>query len=325
MVFDAHSDLLYDVTCRRLAGETHVLERHHLDRLRRGGLEGLVLAFWYGTGEGLTTDADLTFWKNVPDGSNAAVRFQTMLDCAKAEFAECPWLSIVRTAREAEEARAAGKMYAFLCIEGMEGVQNLEEIDHLADFGVRIAMLTWNEQNQFASGAKQDPSQGLTELGRQAVRRLEDRGILMDMSHLNDAGFWEVIKMAQGPVIASHSNSRALCPVPRNLTDDQLRAIRDTGGVVGLNICPSFIHTDHAKQTAETLALHAAHIADVIGVEHLGCGFDFCEFMGPGNEGAQGLEDCSCIPAFFDCLERVGLNARERQMIASENFLRVLR
>ena len=145
----------------------------------------------------------------------------------------------------------------------------------------------------------------------------------MDVSHLNDASFWDVLKLAQGPVIASHSNSRAVCPVPRNLTDDQLRAIRDAGGVVGLNVCDSFVHTDQAKRTAETLALHAAHIADVIGVEHVGCGFDFCEYFGPGNEGV--LKDCSHIPAFFDCLERMGMSAQERQMIASENFIRVLR
>ncbi len=318
MVFDAHSDLLCDVTRCRLAGETHVLERRHLDRLRQGGVEGLVLAFWYGKG-----DEDEMFWKNIPGADTAAARLKIMQDCAEAEFAECPWLSVVRTEREAAEARAADRMYAFLCIEGMSAIPDMEGIDCLADFGIRIAMLTWNEQNQFASGAKQDPSQGLTALGREAVRRLEERGIVMDVSHLNDASFWDVLKLAQGPVIASHSNSRAVCPVPRNLTDDQLRAIRDAGGVVGLNVCDSFVHTDQAKRTAETLALHAAHIADVIGVEHVGCGFDFCEYFGPGNEGV--LKDCSHIPAFFDCLERMGMSAQERQMIASENFMRVLR
>ncbi len=319
MVFDAHSDLFYDVTRRRLAGETHVLDRRHLDRLRRGGIEGLVLAYWYGTGS-----KNEAFWKEIPNMDAASARLHVMQDCAQAELAECPWLTLVRTAQEAGAAKNAGNIYAFLCIEGMEGVQTLEEIDRLAESGVRIAMLTWNEENQFAAGAGQDPEKGLTELGRQAVRRLEDRGILLDASHLSDGSFWDMMKMVRGPVIASHSNSRALCGARRNLTDEQLRAIRDTGGVVGLNVTPSFISEDPEKQTAETLALHAAHIADVIGVERVGCGFDFCEFIGPGNEGAKGLEDCRCIPSFFDCLERLGMNARERQMVAAENFLRVL-
>ena len=130
--------------------------------------------------------------------------------------------------------------------------------------------------------------------------------------------------MAHGPVIASHSNCRALCAVPRNLTDDQLRAIRDTGGIVGLNVHHAFVHEDPAQQTAQMLARHAVHMAEVMGVEHVACGFDFCEFFGSGNDGAQGLEDCSGTGNLFFWLEKLGMSAREREMIARENFLRVL-
>ncbi len=183
MIFDGHSDLLYDVARRRLAGETHVLEHHNLDRLRRGGIEGLVLAFWYGWGSGLT------FWPGVPGGEDPAQRLETMLSCAQAEFAECPWLSVVRTAEEAEAARAEGKIYAFLGLEGMEGLKGPEDLDRLASLGLRLGMLTWNEENRFAAGAAQDPAKGLTDLGRQALRRMEDLGMLIDVSHLNDGGF----------------------------------------------------------------------------------------------------------------------------------------
>lgn len=317
MVFDGHSDLLYDVTRRRLAGETHVLERRHLSRLRRGGVEGLALALWYGRGQGQT------FWEGVPGADSAPRRLEIMLSCARDEFAECPWLAIVRTAREAEAAKAQGKIYAFLAIEGMEALGSETDIDRLAALGLRLGTLTWNEENQFASGAAQDPAKGLTPLGRRALRRMEDRGLVVDVSHLNDGGFWEVMKLARGPVIASHSNCRALCDVPRNLTDDQFRAIRDSGGVVGLNVHYKFVHRDPARRTAETLALHAAHMAEVMGVEHVACGFDFCEFMGPGNDGAAGLEDCGRIPLLFQCLERLGMSRMERAMIARENLLRM--
>lgn len=154
MIFDGHSDLLYDVTRRRLAGESHVLEQHHLDRLRRGGIEGLVLALWYGRGQGQT------FWESVPGAERAAHRLEVMLSCAQAEFAECPWLAVVRTAAEAEAARAEGKLYAFLAIEGMEGLERPEELDRLASLGLRLGMLTWNEDNRFAAGAAQGPRQG---------------------------------------------------------------------------------------------------------------------------------------------------------------------
>ena len=147
----------------------------------------------------------------------------------------------------------------------------------------------------------------------------------VDVSHLNDGGFWEVVDLAAGPMIATHSNCRALCGVPRNLTDDQLRAIRDTGGVVGLNAFHGFVHDEPRQQTARTLALHAAHMAEVMGVEHVGCGFDFCEFMGPGNEGAEGLESAAHIQNLFYWLEQLGMSRQEREMIARDNFLRVLR
>lgn len=319
MIFDGHSDLLYDVTRRRLAGEKHVLERHHLRNLEAGGVEGLALALWVSAGQAQT------FWKDVPEAVGDRERTDIMLLCMKAELAECPWLALVHTPAEAEAARAAGKKYAFLAVEGMAAIGgDVGGIDRYADLGVRLGMLTWNEENQLATGAGGDPYSGLTELGRQAVRRMEAREMVVDVSHLNDGGFRDVMKLTEKPVIASHSNCRALCDVRRNLTDDQLRAIRDTGGVVGLNVYHAFVHADPAKQTAQMLARHAAHMAEVMGVEHVACGFDFCEYFGPGNEGAEGLENCSQTGNLFYWLEKLGMNARERDMIAKENFLRVL-
>lgn len=112
------------------------------------------------------------------------------------------------------------------------------------------------------------------------------------MSHLNEAGFWDCMKLATKPIIASHSNCRALCDVPRNLTDDQLRAIRDVDGVVGLNSFKDFIDPRGPEQTVENLARHADHMINVMGIDHVGCGFDFFEFI---NDEAMGTmtEDSS--------------------------------
>lgn len=320
MVFDGHSDLLYDVTRRRLAGEHRVLERLHLDRLRRGGVEGLVLAVW------TSAESGHTFWDGVPGMETPRARTELMMRCARAEVVESPWLAAVRTAEGARQARQEGKFYAFFAIEGMASIgEDLTGIDRYAAFGARIGMLTWNETNALATGAGGDPYSPLTDQGRRAVIRMQKLGMLPDVSHLNDGGFADVIRLARGPVIASHSNCRRLCDVRRNLTDDQLRAIRDTGGVVGVNVYHGFVHADPERQTAEMLARHAAHMADVMGIEHVACGFDFCEFFGyPGNEGARGLEDCGEIPAFFRCLDALGMTRQEQNLIARENFLRVL-
>ncbi|MDY5611945.1 dipeptidase [Dysosmobacter sp.] len=318
MVFDGHSDLLYDVTRRRLAGEKRVLERRHLRNLEAGGVEGLALALWVSAGKD-------TFWKDISEADSDRARMEIMLLCMKAELAECSWLTVVRTPAEAKAAKTMGKKYAFLAVEGMDAMgDDLGAIDRYGDLGVRIGMLTWNGENLLATGAGGDPYSGLTELGRQAVRRMEARNILVDVSHLNDGGFRDVLKTGEGPVIASHSNCRALCDVRRNLTDDQLRAIRDSGGIVGLNVHHAFVHADREKQTAEMLARHAAHMAEVMGVEHVACGFDFCEYFGPGNEGAEGLENCSQIRNLFYWMEKLGMSEQERNMIARENFLRVL-
>ena len=105
---------------------------------------------------------------------------------------------------------------------------------------------------------------------------------------------------------------------------EKLRAIRDTGGVVGVNVYHGFVHEDPRRQTAAMLARHAAHMAEVMGPEHVACGFDFCQYFGPGNEGCEGMEDCGQTHNFFFELERVGFSAAERQAIAGENLLRVL-
>ena len=319
-IFDGHSDLLYDVTRRRLQGETHVLERCHLENLRKGGIEGLVLALW-------TSQTKDSFWSHVRGSETDAGRTQIMLRCMKEELEECSELVLVRTAEEAEKVRSAGKLYAFLGVEGMASIERecVAGVDGYADLGARVGMLTWNEENELATGAGGDPQKGLTIYGKQAVRRMQERGMLVDVSHLNDGGFWDVMDLADGPVIASHSNCRALCHVRRNLDDEQLRAIRDTGGVVGLNVHHGFVHMDPQQQTVEMLARHAAHMAEVMGVEHVACGFDFCEFFeGDGNEGVHGMENASCASRLLLELEKLGMNSREQELIARKNFLRLL-
>lgn len=309
--YDAHSDIINDLTVRRETGERNVFRRRHLERLRRGGCVGGVLALW-----------NEPKYRGCEDRRTAE-----LLSAVQAEAEEdSAALRLVRAAGELAEAEADGPFTAILGAEGLAAVgQDPGLLETYYTQGVRLAMLTWNEANALAAGAMSGEDTGLTEAGVQVILQMQKLGMAVDVSHLNERGFWDVMKLADGPVLASHSNCGALCPVPRNLTDSQLRAIRDTGGAVGLNAYRRFVAELPEDQTALTLARHAAHMAEVMGVEHVCCGFDFCEFFpDEGPCSAAGMEDCGKAGTFFDCLAQVGFTERERELIARENFLRVL-
>ena len=311
MYFDAHADIWYDVARRRLAGEKQVFRDRHLQRFRDGAVEGGVFAFWIG-----------------PPFEGAQGTRQ-MMACAAEELSESRELQLVRQCAEIQEAKAAGKIYALMDAEGLAAIgSDPAGVDGYYEFGVRIASLTWNEANALGAGALSGCGDGLTAAGKETVRRMERSGMLLDVSHLNEAGFWDAARLSKGPFIASHSNARALCDVPRNLTDDQLRALRDAGGVVGLNAFCRFVDRDPERRTAERLAEHAAHMIDVAGIDHVGCGFDFCEYLDPSDserEATRGLQDCSEIPNLFACFRRMGMSPEDQEKIARGNFLRVLR
>ena len=257
MYFDAHSDIWCDVTTRRLNGETNVFDRCHLERLRKGGVEGSIFVIW------VDPPYDVDYVK----------RTEQIMAAIKAETAECRSFRIVHSYDEMMKANADGKIYIFIGIEGMAAMgKDLTWIDRYYEFGCRHGILTWNEANDLGAGALSGKDYGLTDLGRETVRRMQEKGMLLDVSHLNDAGFWDVVKITQKPFIASHSNSRAMCGVLRNLTDDQLRAIRDINGVVGLNAFNIFIDDDPKNQTVERLAEHAqlvhGHLIPIVLYEH---------------------------------------------------------
>ena len=150
-----------------------------------------------------------------------------------------------RTAQDVRAAWAAGKTAALLGIEGAELLAcDPGRVAQAEQWGVRIINPVWNRTNALSGTNLEDPDRGLSAQGRDFIREMESCGIYADVSHLSDPGFWDLVRMAHRPILASHSNSRAVCPHRRNLTDDMLRAIRNTGGVVGLNLYQSFVGPD---------------------------------------------------------------------------------
>lgn len=183
-------------------------------------------------------------------------------------------------------ARRELKGEYILSIEGAEGIDcDAEKLPEVYADGVRAINLTWNYDNALA-GAAMDTGYGLTEQGRAFLGRMEELGILADVSHISEKAFWDVLAAAQKPVIASHSDSRALCDVPRNLTDEQFRAIVKNGGCVGLNCYTGFLGL---TEDINAILAHAEHFLALGGEKHLGLGSDFdgCDLP----QDLQGLQD----------------------------------
>jgi membrane dipeptidase len=190
--------------------------------------------------------------------------------------------------------------------------------------GVRIVGLVHTEHNALASssGDKRPFDYGLSEAGRQLVRRAHSLGVAVDVSHASDRAVSEVLSLARetsGVVVATHSNARALCSHPRNLTDEQLRGIAQTGGVVGLNFHAPFVAREKPATLADVVR-HALHMVRVAGVEHVAIGADFEGGIKP----ARGLEDASRLPALANALGDAGLSETAVRRVFSENALRVL-
>lgn len=163
-----------------------------------------------------------------------------------------------------------------LSMEGGEPLgTDLRMLQFFFRLGVRAIGLTWNGRNALADGVgEKDTGGGLTTAGRQMVAEMNRLGMLVDVSHLSETGFWQIVALCQGPFIASHSNCYALCPHPRNLTDAQLKAIAAAGGVVGINFLPRFLH-ESGRASSDDIVRHAEHMLKVMGRGHIGLGSDF--------------------------------------------------
>ena len=201
-----------------------------------------------------------------------------------------------RTGGEVDVTVVEGKVAALLSIEGADLIDcDVHKIETVSGWGVRLLNPVWNYANRLSGSNAQQPEQGLTAYGRDFLQRMEELSIYVDVSHLSDAGFWDVVRLARRPVVASHSNSRAVCPHRRNLTDDMFRAIRDSGGVAGLNYYQHFVGDD---PTMEGLVRHVEHFLELDGERSLCLGGDMdgCELLAGG---MRGLED---VPLLWQAL-----------------------
>ncbi|MDR3122553.1 MAG: dipeptidase [Treponema sp.] len=225
-----------------------------------------------------------------------------------------------------ERNRDAGKISAFLTFEDGRPIDGkLENLDLYYRRGFRLISLTWNEENCFGFPNSQDGeimSRGLKPFGKDAVRRMNELGMVVDVSHLSDGGFYDVAELSRKPFVASHSNCRALSPHQRNLTDPMIRALAEAGGVAGLNFAPEFLNADISSKesTAELISIHARHMIDVGGNDCVALGSDF-----DGVQGSLEIDKVEKMSLLFDRLSHDGLGDDVIEKIAWKNALRVMK
>jgi membrane dipeptidase len=215
-------------------------------------------------------------------------------------------------------------------MEGAEPIApDLSNLEDWYERGLRSIGLVWSRPNDFAEGvpfrfpSSPDTGPGLTDAGRELVRACNRLGILVDLSHLNEAGFWDVAGLSNAPLVATHSNAHALCAASRNLTDAQLDAIRDSHGVVGVNFAVSFLREDGTlvQDTPITeIVRHVDYFVEHMGIDHVAFGSDF-----DGAEVPQALGGAAGLPKLVDALRDAGYDDDAVAKITHGNWLRVLR
>ena len=267
MIFDTHTDVLYDIVQKRLNGETGVVQSYHIPQMLEGSVTGGIWAYY--------TDVDHTLCEN----------FDTAIAYILSELEESEDVHIVKT----QDDWTDHKLNIVLGLEGLAHVRDLSHLETLYDQGFRHAMLTWNEQNHYATGVAGDKNSGLTPLGQDLVLKMKELGMVIDVSHANEKTFYDILAIYDGPIMASHSNVAAICPHRRNLTDDQIKAIAQTDGVIGVTAVPSFTNPD--KPDIASLVDHIDYIKNLVGTRHIALGFDFMNYLEDGDKNLN-LIDC---------------------------------
>lgn len=320
MIFDGHGDIWTDVTIKRQAGYKDIIKNMHLDRFKKGNMIGGIFVIW----------------ADPPHDKRPKERALEMLEHMSSEIMENQdVIKIVHNSKDFTKALEEGKLAIIIGMEGLSSIGNrVNLINALYMFGVRHMSLTWNEENELATGIEGSPDRGVTKFGIEALKLMEKLGIIVDVSHANDKTFWDVYENTTKPFIASHSNCRKLCNVPRNLTDDQLKAIAERKGLVGLNAFNEFVHMDKEKRDVEHLVDHLDHMVELMGIDHVGLGFDFFEYLQSNTVtgftqdnyvGTKGFEDISKSANFINLLEKRGYNQDDIEKICYKNYLRIIK
>ncbi|HER35192.1 MAG TPA: membrane dipeptidase [Halothiobacillaceae bacterium] len=344
-IFDGHNDTLgklYPYTEERLQEFFAGRAEGHLDlpRARAGGLAGGFFAVYAppnvpGTPrvgpKVIRTEAgyQVPLAEALDPAHAARVSIAMTAGLFRLEAASAGQVKVARTVHEVARCLERGVLAAVLHLEGADAIDpGLYLLDVLYHAGLRSLGIVWSRPNLFGCGVpfrfpgSPDTGPGLTEEGRALVRACNRLGILVDVSHLNEKGFWDVAAITAAPLVATHSSAHALCPVTRNLTDRQLDAIGESGGIVGVNFDAGFVREDGMNNPDTPLSVvvrHVDYMVERMGIDHVGLGSDFDGATMPAELG-----DASGLPRLVAELRQAGYDEASLRKLAHENWLRVL-
>lgn len=231
-------------------------------------------------------------------------------------------IALAKGINELEKNEEAGKISAFLTIEEGEAIEgSFNKLSEFYQRGVRLITLTWNHENQigFPNIQYKNRDRGLKPFGKEVIEAMNDLGMLIDVSHLSDGGFWDVAKISKQPFIASHSNARSVRTHPRNLSDEMLKALGNAGGVTGLNFAHYFLGTEPISKI-DGMIRHMKHITNVAGTDALVLGTDF-----DGISSTLEIENIGEIQQLLSAMEKAGFSSTEIEKISHRNAERMIR
>jgi len=339
-IFDGHNDVLLRLWRRDRTGSSFLDEgsEGHIDlpRARRGGMVGGLFATF--VPEPQHPDRETSAEASRVDAPDVAAQRQERALAAslgqlaiaiRIERKAAGAVKICRSAEDIETAAAAGQFAMMLHMEGAEAIgPYLDELEVLYAAGLRSLGLVWSRPTIFGYGVPfrfpsgPDIGDGLTDRGIALVKACNALGVMIDCSHLNEKGFWDVVRHSTAPIVATHSNAHAICPVSRNLTDAQMDAIRDSDGVVGLNFATFFLREDGRRSTAtplSTMTRHLDHMLNKLGPRGVAIGSDFDGALVPA-----GIGDAAGLPRLIEAMRACGYGEDLIDAIAYRNWLSVL-
>jgi membrane dipeptidase len=340
-IFDGHNDSVHKIREYRPDGIDFLegASAGHLDlpRARSGGLVGGFFAMWAAPEQVAKNDLTTTsasYRVRMADALDPAYALrETRKQLAALQALEARSegeIRIARTLDEIEQARQSSALAMVLHIEGADAFDpGLDELAVFHAAGLRSLGLVWSRPNIFGHGvpfaypSSPDTGPGLTPLGVDLVRACNRLGVMIDLAHLNERGFWDVARLSTAPLVATHTCAHALCPSARNLTDRQLDAIRDSDGVVGVNMSVPDVRPDghlDADTPLELLVRHYVYLVERIGIDRVAIGSDF-----DGATIPAAIGDASGLPHLIAALREHGFDNAAVKKIAYDNWMRVLR
>ncbi|WP_313165742.1 membrane dipeptidase [Sedimentibacter sp.] len=322
VVIDTHLDLAGEIYNRYLAGEKEVIKNRYLESFRKGGFNIIVSSLFM----------DDIFLPEM--GLRVALG---QINALMEDIETCDGeVVLIKSKEQLNHCIRENKIGIILSFEGLDPIGNdIGLLRIFYELGVRAAGLVWSRRNYVADGCSFNPVEegqrgGLSRFGVKAVKRMEELNMLIDVSHLNDEGFWDIMKFTDKPFIASHSNARALHGRMRNLTDEQIKAIAERNGVIGINAYKNIAGVGEGEEPIKKLVDHIEYMVKLVGASHVGYGFDLCnnyyesemkfKFEPFNSDSLSSHADAVLLTE--EILKR-GISEDDAKLIIGGNFLRV--